>query len=111
MVIPFLTPAPAMNMVKQRGKIAAKIQKMWRGKSARMLYRRMNLTFNGRRVAAAKTILKAWVNFKLSKRFVVLLEEHRVEYLCSKVVRLIDAWKEKGPRTKDGEVFAFLYKT
>ena len=82
------------NMMKQRGEIATKIQKSWRGKYARMLFRRMNLTCNGRRVAAAKTIMKAWMNFKLSKRFVVISEEHRVEYLKSKIERLIDAWKE-----------------
>lgn len=82
------------NMMKQRGKVAAKIQKIWRGKSARMLFRRMILSYNGRRVRAAKTILKAWINFKLSKRFIVLLEEHRDKYLKDKMERLIDAWKE-----------------
>ena len=58
-------------MIKQRGKIVAEMQKIVRGYFARKKFRRLNLTMNGIRIRAAKTILKAWINFKMSKRFQV----------------------------------------
>lgn len=88
------------SMRRRKDLVVAQMQKIVRGFQARKFYRRLARTMNGRRISAAKTILKAWVNFRNSRRFTVLIEEHRIQTLSKKVVRLQAALQEC---TKDME--------
>jgi len=82
------------SMRRRKDLLVAQMQRIVRGYQARKLYRRLARTMNGRRIAAAKTIIKAWVNFKNSKRFSVLIEEHRIDTLSKKINRLQHALQE-----------------
>ena len=82
-----------LAMATRRDKMVAQMQKIVRGKQARKLFRRNSLIISGKKILAAKTILRAWVNFKISKRFIVLLEESREEFLMKKISRLVYAYK------------------
>ena len=77
-----------------RNSMAAQIQRIIRGFQARKAYRLLTLVNIHKRVLAAKTILKAWVNFKNGKRFQQLLDDFRIEYLSKRIEKLKKARAE-----------------
>ncbi len=66
-----------------------KIQCMVRRHTAMANFRRMMLQYSGRVVQAAKMIMRAWVNFKVSRKYQFLLQEHRHKLYARKIEKYI----------------------
>jgi len=66
----------------------AKMQKIVRGYFGRKYYRHLSLSIAGKRILAAKTIIKAWVNFRNSKRYQALLDVHREKLYHKRLVKI-----------------------
>ena len=79
------------SLARKRDLMVAQMQKIVRAFQARKLFKRLAFASNGKRILAAKTILRAWINFRNSKRFTTLLEEFRVEMLGKKIIKLQSA--------------------
>ncbi len=77
--------------LRVRHQNAAQIQKIVRAFLSRKLFSRMQITDVGKRMLAAKTILRAWVTYRDSKRFEYLFDEHRTNIWKGKLVKIAEA--------------------
>lgn len=63
---------------------AHSIQKILRGYFASNKYRRMLIEHKGKLIKSGKIILRAWLNYKIAKKFQYLLEEHKFKIYSGK---------------------------
>lgn len=81
-------------MVFQKNQVAATIQKIIRGRLARLHFKRLVLERQGRVTLAGKIIIRAWLNFKHAKRMQFLLDANRVNIYTKKLARIGEVRKE-----------------
>ena len=74
--------------------MSAVIQKMVRGFLASKRLPALLLMDRGRKLMAAKVILRAWANFKYAKRMQLLLDDNRSSFYQKKLPRFEQALKE-----------------
>ena len=70
---------------------AANIQRYIRRRLALIRYRGKRLEHTGRITMAAKTIMRAWTNYLLSRRYKHLMDEHRRKYLGRKILKYVES--------------------
>jgi hypothetical protein len=75
------------KFLEQQGKVAIKIQTMIRSYLAKKRYKSLLYGVVGRRLFAAKIIIRAWKNFTYRRRYDVLLTEHRVKLQQQKLLK------------------------
>jgi hypothetical protein len=74
--------------IRRRGSYAVKIQTLIRSYLAKKKYKYLLYDLVGKRVVAAKIIIRAWKNFAHYRRYDVLISEHRMQLQQKKIVKL-----------------------
>lgn len=83
-----------MLLLKLKGVKAILIQTMIRGYHARRRFRKEVYKVVGRRIFAAKVILRAWVNFCARRRYETIMEEFRFKTNFEKLKKLKECREE-----------------
>ena len=75
-------------MLRKKGSYATKIQSIVRAFIARKIFKKKLLAVVSARMLAAKTILRAWVNFTTTRRMNALMVEHRAKLYHEKTQKM-----------------------
>ena len=75
-------------LLKKKGSFAIKIQSIIRAFIARKVFKKKLLEVVGKRMIAAKTILRAWVNFTTTRRMNAMMVEHRAKLHHEKTLKM-----------------------
>lgn len=75
-------------LLRKKGSYAIKIQSIVRAFIARKIFKKKLLAVVGKRMIAAKTILRAWVNFTVTRRMNALMVEHRAKLHHEKTAKM-----------------------
>jgi hypothetical protein len=75
-------------LLRKKGNYAIKIQSIVRAFIARKIFKKKLLDVVGKRMIAAKTILRAWVNFTVTRRMNALMVEHRAKLHHEKTAKM-----------------------
>lgn len=83
-----LTEKRRLEFIRKQGLVAAKIQKVVRAYLARRVFRARLYSEVGRRLIAAKKIMRAWVNFRNYRRFQKLMDEHKLKLYFNRALKM-----------------------
>jgi hypothetical protein len=75
------------ELLRLKGVKATRIQTMIRGMIARKHFRKELYKVVGKRIFAAKVILRAWVNFCNRRRFTTIMNDYRLKYHAQKLAK------------------------
>lgn len=68
--------------------LVAKMQSWVRRYLGYIAYKRLVLEHNGKIIKAARMIMRAWVNYRLTQKYVFILDSHKIMLLGKKLEKL-----------------------